>query len=87
MRLHETNVEATSANLHLGKVLEHVLGDRRRESDERMVVTNVDAIDFAAVQIALVRQRTDDVARLHPVPPPHLETKEGLRALGSARTR
>ena len=57
--LDEPDVERTSTNDDRGQMLEHVLGNLRREPDERVVVADIDAIDLTAVEIALVSQRAD----------------------------
>jgi len=64
-----------------------VLGDRRRQSHERVVITNINAIDFATVQVTFMCQSAHDIARLHSVPTPHFQSKKRLWPLRPARSR
>ena len=68
-------------------MLEHVLGDIRGESDERMVVPDINAVDLATVQIAFMRERADDIARLDAMSATDLDPKNSLRTLRTTRPR
>ena len=67
-------------------MLKHVFRNIGGEPNQRVIVTNVDAVDLAAMQIALVGQGADDIAWLHAVPTTDLDSKHRLRALWASRS-
>ncbi|MDQ1342784.1 MAG: hypothetical protein QG571_1403 [Pseudomonadota bacterium] len=63
---------------------QRLLGNLGWQPDQRVIVADAEAVDLGAVQVALVRQGADDVARQYAVLAPDFETESRMRCFALA---
>src|SRR5690606_15926517 len=81
------DLDQTARDARVAQLGEHGRVEVDRQLDDGEVRLDGDRAEVVAAETALVRQRADDLTRLHPVPPADLDAVRGVVPAAAALTR